>query len=215
MPIDVQKDDWVMIPGFPMYRINRGGGIQSKYHGPWRDIKPAIRNRYPAVSIHDETGKAKNRYVHRLVMESFVGPRPEGMQCRHLDGNPLNCNLENLAWGTPKENSNDKVAHGTVVMGGRIAWARCTEKDVDDMRRMRMDGATRNEIAAKYQITPAHVTKVILGGYGMWKHVPPESREELKQAGYETIRRMRTGKKHSAETCQKIRMARLASRRSA
>lgn len=33
--------------------------------------------------------------------------------CRHLNGNPYDNRLENLAWGTPSENMLDKVRHGT------------------------------------------------------------------------------------------------------
>ena len=72
--------------------------------------------------IIDETGYAlvsfptpngpRQRFVHRVVLEAFVGPRPEGMECRHLDGNPLNNRLENLCWGTPSENAWDRVHHG-------------------------------------------------------------------------------------------------------
>ena len=51
--------------------------------------------------------------VHRLVLEAFVGPRPAGMECRHLDGDPANNHLENLAWGTSKENGEDMTRHGT------------------------------------------------------------------------------------------------------
>ena len=33
---------------------------------------------------------ATRAYVHKLVLLAFVGPRPKGMQCRHLDGDPGN-----------------------------------------------------------------------------------------------------------------------------
>lgn len=57
----------------------------------------------------------RKRYVtfHALVLETFIGPRPEGMVCRHLNGNPLDNRLENLRWGTPEENAQDSIAHGT------------------------------------------------------------------------------------------------------
>jgi hypothetical protein len=35
------------------------------------------------------------------------------MVCRHLDGNPINNRLENLRWGTHKENKADAIKHGT------------------------------------------------------------------------------------------------------
>ena len=35
----------------------------------------------------------RNIYIHHLVLLTFVGPRPEGMEVRHLDGDPLNNTL--------------------------------------------------------------------------------------------------------------------------
>ena len=65
------------------------------------------------------------RKVHHLVLESFVGPRPEGMICRHLDGDPSNNKVENLAWGTYKENTADMNTHGTMKKRAeRISEAR-------------------------------------------------------------------------------------------
>lgn len=52
-------------------------------------------------------------YVHKLVLNAFVGIRPENLQARHLDGDPSNNRLDNLAWGTGSENTNDRVFHGT------------------------------------------------------------------------------------------------------
>jgi len=35
------------------------------------------------------------------------------MEARHLNGQPLDCRAENLAWGTPRQNRLDSVRHGT------------------------------------------------------------------------------------------------------
>ena len=51
--------------------------------------------------------------IHRLVLETYIGPCPPDMECRHLDGNPANNKLNNLKWGTPKENHLDMKLHGT------------------------------------------------------------------------------------------------------
>jgi hypothetical protein len=61
-------------------------------------------------------GRRNKRYahmVHVLVCEAFHGPRPEGMQVRHLNGNETDNRASNLAWGTRSENEIDKVHHGT------------------------------------------------------------------------------------------------------
>lgn len=53
------------------------------------------------------------RLVHRLVLEAFVGPCPEGMEGCHGDGDPTNNSLGNLRWDTATSNQLDKVRHGT------------------------------------------------------------------------------------------------------
>ena len=57
-------------------------------------------------------GKISKLLIHRLVLEAFVGECPEGMETRHLDGDPTNNRLSNLVWGTSQENTWDIVAMG-------------------------------------------------------------------------------------------------------
>ena len=66
-------------------------------------------------------GKYKKRYVHHLVAESFIGPRPDSLIIRHLDGNHRNNAAANLTYGTYSENLHDSVAHGTNYWSGREA----------------------------------------------------------------------------------------------
>ena len=103
----------------PGYRVGDDGSDlscmkQGRYPRPdpyhWRKLKPTRQYRgHMSVFL----GRDDQRLVHRLVLEAFVGPCPEGMECRHLDGNPGNNRLDNLAWGTPKENFADSMRHGT------------------------------------------------------------------------------------------------------
>lgn len=55
----------------------------------------------------------KKKTVHSLVLEAFVGPRPEGYVSRHLDNDPFNNNRYNLEWSTQKVNIADKDVFGT------------------------------------------------------------------------------------------------------
>lgn len=49
--------------------------------------------------------------IHVLVLEAFVGPRPEGMEVRHLNGNGFDNRLENLRWDTHKANMADNMQY--------------------------------------------------------------------------------------------------------
>lgn len=56
-------------------------------------------------------GISKRFFVHKLVLTAFVGPRQEGQECRHLDGDIYNNDLSNLAWGSYRENRADWHKH--------------------------------------------------------------------------------------------------------
>lgn len=51
--------------------------------------------------------------VHRLVLEAFVGPCPEGMEACHNNGDRSDNRLENLRWDTHENNTSERAIHGT------------------------------------------------------------------------------------------------------
>lgn len=101
-------DRWVETP-------NRWGGI-TRYHKPGRVLaqkrKKQRLHAYAVVNL-SSGGVVGTSAVHRLVLEAFVGPCPDGMETRHRDGNLFDNRLSNLKWGTPSENARDRVTHGT------------------------------------------------------------------------------------------------------
>ena len=52
-----------------------------------------------------------SKCVHALVLAAFVGPCPEGAEARHLNGDPGDNRLVNLAYGSRRENGQDKKWH--------------------------------------------------------------------------------------------------------
>lgn len=57
--------------------------------------------------------------VHRLVVEAFVGPPPDGMECCHNDGDKTNNRVENLRWDTRSANMQDQLRHGVHHQAGK------------------------------------------------------------------------------------------------
>ena len=63
---------------------------------------------YPQFSlVAPGTSGRVRRYLHDLVLTAFVGPRPEGAVARHLNDDPTDNRLVNLAWGSRSENQMD------------------------------------------------------------------------------------------------------------
>ena len=112
---------WLPVVGYEgLYEISDSGRARSLNRRDGRGWKikgrilalRALPKGYLRVQLH-RNGKARDVYIHTLVLEAFVEPRPKGMETRHIDGNPANNALENLEWGTALENAHDKRLHGT------------------------------------------------------------------------------------------------------
>lgn len=106
---------WLPITGYEgLYEVSSHGRVRSLHHHPTgRLLKtPPTSRGYPKVTLHSG-GSERTLSVHRLVGREFVGPCPDGMEIRHLDGNKVNNNLTNLCYGTHSANVLDSVAHGT------------------------------------------------------------------------------------------------------
>jgi HNH endonuclease/NUMOD4 motif len=77
-------------------------------------LKPQPTNNFGHLKAHlSRNSKVKQVTIHRLVLAAFVGPCPEGMEVRHLNGNAGDNRLSNLAYGTKTENVYDAIEHGT------------------------------------------------------------------------------------------------------
>jgi len=111
MKIKGNKVQW--IDGYEgLYLISDFGEIVSFVSNNGK-VKPHVLKRkshktYRKVNLC-KNGDIKECLVHRLVLETFLGTCPEGWESRHLNGNPLDNRIDNLAWGTPQQNSNDNM----------------------------------------------------------------------------------------------------------
>lgn len=114
---------WRPIPSYPGYEASDLGRIKSCERVIVRatrfgEIRQPIRERILKPGRFSDgrefvvlTGQ-KNRQVHRLVLEAFVGPCPPGMEACHNDGDHTNNRLSNLRWDTRSSNMLDLTRHG-------------------------------------------------------------------------------------------------------
>jgi hypothetical protein len=97
------------IPQHPGYFVTRNGSVYSLRRSVFSLLSQIpIEGGYLKVNLD-----GRRRRVHQLVLEAWVGPRPEGQEARHLDGVPTHNVVGNLAWGTSSENKLDQVRLGT------------------------------------------------------------------------------------------------------
>jgi hypothetical protein len=119
---------------------------------------------YKVVSI-----AGMNRYVHALVLEAFVGPRPEGFDACHNNGNKTDNRLENLRWDTKSANSLDKRRHGTMLRGEKHPKNKLTEVQAREILASPEMGVA---LAAKYGVSECTVCEIRTGR--KWKHLLPQ-----------------------------------------
>ena len=82
--------------------------LQRKCDG-WKELKPnsnpaALRNKLGKGSRYPLMRHFGGLLCHVLVCTAFHGPRPEGYECDHVNGNNLDWSADNLRWVTKEEN---------------------------------------------------------------------------------------------------------------
>ena len=115
---------WKPIPGWEQYyEVSTHGRVRSvdrsfltssgktyNWRGRIMKLTPD-NNGYMRLTL-SKNDKQKSVTVHRLVLETFVGTCPAGLEGCHNNGNPSDNRLVNLRWDTKSANAKDRVAHG-------------------------------------------------------------------------------------------------------
>lgn len=122
------------LSGWLGYEISDDGRLFGPRVERRQQVAPAGHHFVHLYGIPYGRPRSVKVWIHRAVLETFVGPCPIGEECRHLDGNPSNNRLSNLCWGTRLENQGDRERHGTKLLGERAPSAKLTEEDVREIR---------------------------------------------------------------------------------
>lgn len=148
--------EWADVPGWPGFRVTRDG---QQISGPSGQVlkQRASRDGHVYVTAR-RGGKQRKLWVHRSVLLAFVGPCPDGQEARHLDGDPLNNSLENLAWGTREEQRADDRRHG--VRRGR---PQALDREKADAIRNLEGSASARAVAARFGVSHTAVLRIWRG----------------------------------------------------
>lgn len=150
------------IPGFPGYSANDQGqiiGVSGALSANKTD-----KDGYPIVCLRRD-GRGHSVPVYRLVCRAWHGPKPDGMQVAHWDGNKLNSRPDNLRWATQAENEADKIRHGTAtfIVSSLHPNAKLTVENVRDIRALLLAGVKTSDIATEFGVAPSAVRRIRSG----------------------------------------------------
>jgi hypothetical protein len=155
---------WKIVADAETYEVSDLGRVRRTTTGKF--LRLTVSNRgYETCAVWKD-GIQKFRFVHRLVLDAFVGPKRPGEHCRHLNGNKRDNRLSNLKWGTAAENHADQVAHGTRAVGSRVCGARLTE---DSARFIANSNMGSFALARMFGVSPGAIWKIRSGR--SWKHL--------------------------------------------
>lgn len=80
-----------------------------------------LKSGHLSVGLTELNGKCTTLLVHRLVLEAFVGPCPEGMEACHWNDEPADNRVINLRWASRSENLYDRSRNGIDNNGTKYA----------------------------------------------------------------------------------------------
>lgn len=167
---------WKDVPGYEgRYQVSNMGRVKSlerkvrsvnwySHKEFWRTVKERILRPGPVktghlyvVLGHGEAGIP----VHQLVMRAFVGELPEGMEVRHLNGNPKDNRLENLKYGTRTENILDVFYQGK-------RWRKLSIDDVIYVRFATFCGIPDKALAEELKVSQPTIANIRKGKSYQW-----------------------------------------------
>lgn len=156
------KEEWRPVIWYEhRYEVSNMGRVRSLKTG--RILKPILHPRgYVKVYLRD-CGKDRQVLIHSLVMEAFVGPRPEGITINHKNGVKDYNALPNLEYMTMRDN----IDHATHVLrinvGENNKSCKIKDADIATIRHLRAKGETLTFIASKFNCSFQHISSICTG----------------------------------------------------
>jgi hypothetical protein len=177
---------WNAIPGYEgSYEASTAGRIRSldgfrpgrngsmnPFYG--KILKPTPNDR-GYLTVHLSGGKhSRTKYVHRLVLLTFVGEPPPGQEACHENGDHTDNRLCNLRWDTKSANGFDQVRHGTCSVSKYTMRGRVTNTSklsvAQVLEIMSLKGmVSQAELAKRYGVAQPTISSIHRGA--AWGHI--------------------------------------------
>ena len=163
----MKKIEWRDIPNYKgYYQASNTGKIKSlKNNIILKDFSHP--QGYRQLSLYKNSTQ-KTFKVEWLISAAFLGLKPKGLEVMHLDGSKDNNNINNLKYGTTKENQRQRLTDGTDNRGERHGKAILTKQNVLEARKLYKQGATQKSLAKKYKLGIRGMAYALTGKTWSW-----------------------------------------------
>jgi len=166
-------EQWRVIPSCPDYEASSFGrvrrltpilGGQGSKRPAGHILKPrSLPTGHLRVTL-SSGNRPLDRLVHRLVAEAFHGaPDRPGLFACHKDDNPENNTPSNLYWGSRTDNADDAKRNNRVARGERVASAKLSAQQVEEVRFAYLAGRTQRQIAKDFGVSQSNVSQICSG----------------------------------------------------
>jgi hypothetical protein len=162
---------WKDIKGYEgLYQVSNMGRVKSMKWNKERILK-VITNRKGYSQVHlSKNGLQIKLLIHRLVAEAFILNPHNLPNVLHGDDNPANNCVENLRWGTQKENIEDRNNKGRQAKGLSHGSAILTEQQVLEIKNLRSSTGWGYRRISKHLKFPLQAVSGILYK-NTWSHI--------------------------------------------
>ena len=153
------------------YYISEFGNVYSTLSNKFMKCTLA-KNGYYIINLKQISGNSKVFYLHRLLMIVFrYIPNHRDMQVNHIDGNKLNCSLNNMEWVTLQGNNKHAKETGLLCVGEDCPWSSLTNEQVHEICRRIQDReyTTFTDLARDFNCTLAVIVNIASGKE--WKQI--------------------------------------------
>ena len=150
--VEETPEKWGVHPEFPNYWVSSYGRVYSRHYQKYMVLSKNY-NGYLRVGIINTNGDKISIFVHKLLLETFVGERPEGMVARHYPiQNPAHNHLNNLSWSTSVINAQDRLENDT--MGSH------TTTQIKEIKKKLKNGVSPTDIIVEFSMSAPAISNL-------------------------------------------------------
>jgi hypothetical protein len=139
-------------------------GLITKVRVPERILAAARFNSLGHLSVYlrDETHPdGIGKPVHQLVLLTFIGPAPAGLEVLHKNGIPTDNSISNLRYDTRSENMTDRYRHSGKGL-------KLTVDNVIQIRKLLCEGIPQRQIAKTFGVSDTTIYYIKTGRRFKW-----------------------------------------------